>query len=66
MYYRKNDKPVENFGFPSLKPIENNKPNWLLILIIVVVLLLVGWLVFSMMSKKNNNRKVQSFGFRFY
>jgi hypothetical protein len=72
MYFRENDKPIENFAFPfttqSESPdgtVSTNKkfPTWVLVLIIVLFLAIIAGL-FLNNNKKNKN--IQQFGFRFY
>lgn len=71
MYFRENDKPVENYAFPNrqqthtIEKFTHNKlPVWAIVLIIIAciaVALAIWWYL-----SKVRGQSQQQFGFRFY
>ena len=71
MYFRENDKPVENYSYPkrqqtlTVEKFTHNKlPLWSIALIVVgciAVVLAIWWYL-----SKNRSHSKQQFGFRFY
>lgn len=64
MYFRENDKPVENYTQPSVENFQvgDKFPRWLLSIVIGIISIIGLFFIF----KLRHDKKGQNFGFRFY